>query len=222
MGMSLSRVGLHERWDLSSLAPSFQVPRVSGTTGNPTKKGHCCLSGGTESVEGKEARAREPLVCKKQQVETPRHQDGVNKPTPGKQGHKKKSSNYQLESNLWLYLVGCQEPRGISKQQISSFKRASGREFLLLALAYLSVPTQRSHWGCFTAHYVSVFICTWPPFAIFFFPFLSQAVRCRRQGGGWQAETEGSWGWTGTRGMDRQWCWKLGLFAPNQTSETEF
>lgn len=93
MGTSLSRVGLHERGDLSSLAPSFQVPRASGTTGNPTKKGHCCLSGGTESVEGKEARAREPLVCRKQQVETPRHQDGVNKPTPGNRDIKR---NHQI------------------------------------------------------------------------------------------------------------------------------
>ena len=87
MGMSLSWVSLHERRALSSLVPSFQVPRASGTTGNPTKQGHCCLSGGTGSMEGKEAKAREPLVCRKQLVETPSHQDGVNKPPPGKEGH---------------------------------------------------------------------------------------------------------------------------------------
>ena len=193
--MSLSRVGLHERRDLSSLAPSFQVPRVSGTIGNPTKKGHCCLSGGTESVEGKEARAREPLVCKKQQVETPRHQDGVNKPTPGKQGHKKKSSNYQLESNLWLYLVGCQEPRGISKQQISSFlKELQGESSFSLHLhTFLSQPKEATEAVLQLIMFLFSFALDLP-LQYFFFPFLSKAVRCRRQGGGWQAETEGSWG----------------------------
>lgn len=33
---------------------------------------------------------------------TPRHQDGVNKPTPGKQGCEKKSSNYKLERDLFV------------------------------------------------------------------------------------------------------------------------
>ena len=143
MGMSLSWVSLHERRALSSLVPSFQVPRASETTGNPTKQEHCCLSGGTESMEGKEARAREPLVCRKRQVETLRHQDGVNKPPPGKQGHNKKSSNHQLESNVSLHLVGCQEPRGISKQQISSFKELQGESSFSFHLhTFLSQPEE--------------------------------------------------------------------------------
>lgn len=140
--MSLSWVSLHERGALSSLVPSFQVPRASETTGNPTKQEHCCLSGGTESMEGKEERAREPLVCRKRQVETPRHQDGVNKLPPGKQGHNKKSLNRQLESNFSLHLVRCQEPRGISKQQISSFKELQGESSFFHLHTFLSQPKE--------------------------------------------------------------------------------
>ena len=175
MGMSLSWVSLHERRALSSLVPSFQVPRASGTTGNPTKQGHCCLSWGTESLEGKEARAREPLVCRKQQVETPRHQDGVNKPPPGKQGHKKKSSNYQLESNLSLHLVGCQEPRGISKQQISSFKELQAESsFSFYSHTFLPQPEEATE-AFFTAHCFCFHFCLTSLCIFFFFPFSLQS-----------------------------------------------
>lgn len=108
MGMSLRHESLRERRLPSSLvhqhqgSPLLAVPRASGTTGNPTTRGHCCLSGRQKAGGNRRERqgASGLQEAAGRSKGTPRHNDGVNKLTPGKQGCQKKSSNYPLERNL--------------------------------------------------------------------------------------------------------------------------